>query len=167
MLTVSPWAFASTPENDEALDPAHLRRVLGEEENAIVAVEAAEALIATAGILRRMKSPKFAHSARLWGVFVDPGHRGRGLGRAVTAAAVGLAKHWAGVEFIDLGVSDNSREAQHLYSSLGFEEWGREPETTQHDGQRYDDIYTRRQRHRWSQTSSPQGSRCSCRLECR
>src|SRR5262245_20676931 len=81
MLADSPWAFASTPEDDDALDPAHMRKVLGEQENAIFAVEAVETLIATAGIFR-MKRPKFAHRAKLWGVFVDADHRGRGLGRA-------------------------------------------------------------------------------------
>jgi ribosomal protein S18 acetylase RimI-like enzyme len=140
MLTESPWAFASTPGDDVALDLAHLRSMLGEKENAIVAVEAVHALIATAGIFR-MKSPKFAHRAKLWGVFVDASHRRRGLGRAVVAAAIQMAKSWQGVEFIDLGVSDNSPEARHLYASLGFKEWGREPETTQHNGRRYDEIY--------------------------
>jgi RimJ/RimL family protein N-acetyltransferase len=140
MLAESPWAYAATPEDDDALDPAHLRSMLRESENAIVAVAAGESLIATAGIAR-MKSPKFAHRAKLWGVFVDPSHRGRGLGRAVASAAIELAKHWRGVEFIDLGVSENSPEAQHLYASLGFEQWGREPETTQHNGRRYDEIY--------------------------
>lgn len=140
MLTESPWAFASTPEDDDALDHAHLRSILGEDRNAIVAVEGVDALIAAAGIFR-MKSPKFTHRAKLWGVFVEPGHRGCGLGRAVVGAAVELAKRWEGVEFIDLGVSENSPEAQHLYLSLGFEEWGREPETTQYKGQHYDEIY--------------------------
>src|SRR5688572_18244516 len=119
MLTESPWAFASTPEDDDALDLAHVRTVLGQNENAIVAVESVETLIAAAGIFR-MKSPKFAHRAKLWGVFVDPSHRGLGLGRAVTTAAIDLAKRWRGIDFIDLGVRANSPEAQQLYGSLGF-----------------------------------------------
>src|SRR5690606_5824131 len=99
MLTDSPWAFASTLEDDDSLDLVHMRRVLGERENAIIAVEAAETLVATAGILR-MNSSKFSHRAKLWGVFVTPDHRGRGLGRAVTTAAIELARSWEGVEFV-------------------------------------------------------------------
>lgn len=140
MLDDSPWAFASTPEDDSALDVARVRKALGEPDNAIVAVEAFEALIATACVYR-MKSPKFDHRAKLWGVFVEASHRKQGLGRAVTSAAIALARSWQAVEFIDLGVSDNAPEAKRLYASLGFQEWGREPETTQYNGRRYDEIY--------------------------
>lgn len=143
MLTETPWAFSSTPEDDLALDLQHLRRTLGDEENVILAVEATESsgwLTAVAGIFR-MKSPKFSHRAKLWGVFVESGCRGRGLGRAVTTEAVGLARSWNGVAFIDVGVSANSPEALNLYRNLGFEEWGREPEATQYKGMRYDEIY--------------------------
>lgn len=143
MLTEAPWAFASTVDDDVALDPEHVRTSLADPENAVVAVEGPSGsgvLIATAGIFR-MKSKKFAHRSKLWGVFVCPHHRGTGLGRAVTAAAIDLAKGWNGVEFVDLGVSENSPEARNLYASFGFKEWGREPETTQHNEQRYDEIY--------------------------
>jgi ribosomal protein S18 acetylase RimI-like enzyme len=142
MLAAAPWAFTATPDDDMALDLAHLRSSLGESENAIFAVEAAESpstLVAAAGVYR-MKSPKFAHRARVWGVYVDSRHRGKGLGRAVVATAVELAASWQGVDFVDLSVSANSPEARRLYESLGFQQWGREPETLQHDGQRYDEI---------------------------
>lgn len=181
MLTATPWAFAASPDDDFALDPARLAELLAEEQNAVFAVEAADPhrgslqtgtgsgrsaplhgptpagqvpvpvlnpqdgsappdLVAVAGI-RRMTSPKFAHRARLWGVFVEPDHRGRGLGRAVVSAAVDLARTWPGVDYIDLGVSENAPEARRLYESLGFREWGREPQTTQHEGRRYDEIH--------------------------
>jgi ribosomal protein S18 acetylase RimI-like enzyme len=82
MLAEAPWAFSATPEDDVALDLAHLRSSLNESENAIFGVEAGEPspkLVAAAGIFR-IKSPKFAHRAQLWGVYVDSRHRGRGLG---------------------------------------------------------------------------------------
>lgn len=143
MLIEAPWAFSATVEDDFALDLANVQRSLAEPSNVIVAAEAPDAsgaLIASAGIFR-MKSPKFSHRAKLWGVFVDPQHRGLGLGRAVMAAALELAKGWNDVEFVDLGVSANAPEARKLYASLGFREWGREPEATQHEGRRYDEIY--------------------------
>lgn len=155
MLADAPWAFVSTPEDDPNLDLGYLRDVLGQVQNEILAIEARDVepvtgapadevegqdLVAAAGIFR-MKSPKFSHRARLWGVFVSPECRGRGLGRLVISAAVELAKSWKGVEFIDLGVSENSPDARRLYESVGFEEWGREPEATHYDGHRYDEIY--------------------------
>jgi RimJ/RimL family protein N-acetyltransferase len=97
-------------------------------------------LAAAAGIFRQEKE-KFVHRARLWGVFVEPAYRGRGIGRIVVAAAIDLARTWEGVDHLDLGVSENSPGAIRLYESLGFRQWGREPETLQHNGRRYDEIY--------------------------
>jgi RimJ/RimL family protein N-acetyltransferase len=56
-------------------------------------------------------------------------------------AVITHARRWRGVTFLDLGVSANSPEAQRLYESLGFVVWGREPEATEYDGRRYDEIH--------------------------
>ena len=147
MLDVAPWAFGVDPDDDEALDPAHLARMFADEHAATFAVEApadegrdSPELVAAASIARA-KGAKFAHRARIWGVFVEPAHRGGGLGRAVVAAAVDLARTWPGVDFVDLGVSERSLEARRLYESFGFVPWGREPEATGHEGRRYDEIH--------------------------
>ena len=143
MLVDSPWAFSSIPEDDFAQDVDNLRRLLAQPQYEILAAAGASddsVLVAAAGIYR-MSSPKFAHRAKLWGVFVDASFRGRGLGRAVVAAAITTAGNWIGVDFIDLSVSVNAPEARSLYQRLGFLPWGREPESTQIDGQRYDEIF--------------------------
>lgn len=156
MLTESPWAFAASPEDDATLDRAHLTSLLAEDQNAIFACEAVPSmagsrpdveqgsdeqdLVAAAGILR-MKRVKFAHRARIWGVYVEPNYRGRGLGRAVVSAALELARSWPGVEYVDLGVSAHAPPAQRLYESLGFIAWGREPDATAHGCLRYDEVY--------------------------
>lgn len=48
-------------------------------------------------------------------------------------AALDHARAWVGVDFVDVGVSENSPQARGLYTRLGFEEWGREPEATEHE----------------------------------
>lgn len=144
MLVESPWAFSASPEDDKSQDLHHLARRLGEDEYAIFAVttpdDPAGALIASAGI-SRWPSPKFRHRAAMWGVYVEPEYRGRGLGRAIMAAAIDLAATWPGVEYVDLGASERAREALRLYGSLGFVAWGREPEATKIDGRGYDEIH--------------------------
>ncbi len=149
MLLSAPWAFGASPEDDKGLDVAHLESMLAKGAYAILAVEAPLdavtperecELVAAAGILR-WDSPKFAHRATIWGVFVEPVHRGAGLGRAVVTAAIDLARTWPGVDYIDLGVSERAREARRLYESLGFHAWGREPEATEMGGFRYDEIH--------------------------
>ncbi|HEX6303939.1 MAG TPA: GNAT family N-acetyltransferase [Anaerolineales bacterium] len=133
MLTAMPGAFDASPQDDEALHPAWLARMLAEEYGAIFAIQApgppglnrvglneasdAPKLIAAATITRA-KQPQFAHRARIWGVFVEPPQRGKGLGRALLSAAIDLARSWVGVDFVDLSVSENAPEAQRLYESL-------------------------------------------------
>lgn len=147
MLSLAPWAFGATPEDDEALGVAHLAEVFAGEHHATFAIEADDSgrcVLVAAASVTRAASPKFSHRARVWGVFVEPGWRGRGFGRAVVGAAIGHARSWRRVEFLDLGVSANSPEARRLYESFGFAMWGREPEATEHDGRRYDEIHMTR-----------------------
>jgi ribosomal protein S18 acetylase RimI-like enzyme len=155
MLLGAPWAFAASPDDDRVLNASELASYLQDEQKALFAIEQpadsgrpgsprstgndAE-LVAAAGIVR-VSSPKLAHRAKVWGVYVDPEYRRLGFGRLVVAAVVGHARQWPGVDFVDLGVSENSPEAQRLYESLGFEMWGREPEAIECDGRRYDEIY--------------------------
>ncbi len=154
MLLDAPWAFGASPENDKGLDIAHLEKALADDAYAIFAMElpplsGAAAphgehekpdLIAAAGIMRQV-SPKFRHRASIWGVFVEPDYRRNGLGRAVVAAAIDLARTWPGVDYVDLGASVGAPEAKRLYESLGFVAWGREPEATEIDGRRYDETH--------------------------
>lgn len=143
MLAEAPWAFSATPEDDVGLDRDFLVRSLGGEESAVFAVEGGDdgrQLLAVAGIVRATPA-KFAHRARVFGVFVERGHRGRGLGRAVMTASLDRARAWEGVDWVDLAVSENAPEALRLYERLGFVAWGREPEATAHDGRRYDEIH--------------------------
>lgn len=140
MLADTPAAFAASPEDDVALDPAHVARSLALEENAIFAVEHGADLVAVAGVARASKT-KFRHRADIWGVFVAPAHRGKGYARATLVAAIDLAKFWPGVEWIDIGVSAATPGAQRLYESLGFVTWGRQPGATLVDGERHDEIF--------------------------
>jgi ribosomal protein S18 acetylase RimI-like enzyme len=156
MLALAPWAFSATAEDDEVPDILHLADLLTQEHHATFAIEeelpprggdphgpevdARPRLVASAS-LTRAKPPKFAHRARVSAVFVEPEFRGRAMGKALMQAVLAQARGWGGVDFLDLGVSANSPEAQRLYESVGFALWGREPETTEHEGRRYDELH--------------------------
>jgi ribosomal protein S18 acetylase RimI-like enzyme len=143
MLQLAPWAFSATPDDDLGLDRQHLTATLDTADNKIFAVahpDDPSSIAATVG-LHRKANPKFRHRAVIWGVFVHPDLRGRGFGRATMSRAIDEARSWAGVDYLDLCVSTNSPEAYHLYQNLGFREWGREPEATDIDGERYDEVY--------------------------
>ncbi|MDM7916007.1 MAG: N-acetyltransferase family protein [Candidatus Eisenbacteria bacterium] len=144
MLHDSPWAFGSSPEDDFALDREHLVQMFASEaEAATVAFEDPETgeLIAAAGVRRESKK-KFRHRATIWGVYVEPAHRGKGLGAELIATLLEIARGWPGVDYVDLGVSEGAPEAKRLYERFGFRAWGREPGATQlEDGRRFDEIH--------------------------
>ncbi|HEY3725575.1 MAG TPA: GNAT family N-acetyltransferase [Solirubrobacteraceae bacterium] len=52
-------------------------------------------------------------------LYVVPGHRGRGIGRALMEASIELARA-EGADHMDLGTGENDTAARALYESLGF-----------------------------------------------
>ncbi len=52
-------------------------------------------------------------------LYVAPGHRGHGLGRALMEAAIELARE-RGADYMDLGTAETDTAARALYESLGF-----------------------------------------------
>lgn len=135
MLLDSPWAFGSSPEDDRIQDAESARNSLSQQENAIFAVrDPADParLLAAAGVMREPKL-KRRHVATIWGVFTRPEARGRGLGRAVTTAAMTEALTWRDPEIAVLTLSvsvpdQGPSPARALYESLGFSVWGVEPD---------------------------------------
>jgi ribosomal protein S18 acetylase RimI-like enzyme len=75
----------------------------------------------------RERGRKREHKALLWGMYVAPEARGRGVGRALVEAAIARARAWPGVVQIHLEVAVHNDAARALYDSLGFGVIGREP----------------------------------------
>ena len=69
----------------------------------------------------------------LWGVYVTPSHRGRGIAGRILAAAIAHARTVDGVSRIQLGVT--TPDARRVYERAGFVEWGAEPDSIRHAGQ--------------------------------
>lgn len=140
-LMESPWAFLASPEDD--VPAAEVARRLGDPENAIIAVfdpGDAGRMVAMAGVARPRRV-KTMHRAVIWGVYVDPAWRGRGLSRVVMAKAIETARSWPGAEVIWLSTSVVAEAALGLYESMGFERWGVEPDAIRIDGQPYDEVH--------------------------
>jgi ribosomal protein S18 acetylase RimI-like enzyme len=83
------------------------------------------ALVGSAGLAREPQE-KRRHKALVWGVFVDPAYRSRAIGKQLMEALVARAREIEGLEELLLHVGATQTAAQHLYSSLGFETYGRE-----------------------------------------
>ncbi len=74
----------------------------------------------------RERGIKRQHKALIWGMYVAPEARGRGIGRALLLEAIERARAWPGLEQIWLSVGTHNRPAHALYRSCGFEVFGLE-----------------------------------------
>jgi ribosomal protein S18 acetylase RimI-like enzyme len=75
----------------------------------------------------REKGLKERHKGHIYGVYVSPAHRQKGLGRAMIAAVVTMAKEDASLEQILLAVGTFQEAAMRMYRESGFEVYGTEP----------------------------------------
>lgn len=140
MLVDSPWAFTASPDDDKARDASFLASSLGEEGNAILVAVHGETIVAAAGVARDVRA-KRKHVALLWGVYVDPAWRGKGVGRAVVGAAIEFARGLKGLAKLQLAVSENAPEARAMYESLGFTAWGVEQDGVREGGRSWGETY--------------------------
>jgi ribosomal protein S18 acetylase RimI-like enzyme len=85
----------------------------------------------------RDTSLKGRHKGTLWGVYLRPALRGRGLGVALVDAVIAHAA--ARVELLKCVVNPENRGAWALYRSRGFATYGVEPRALRVNGRDQDD----------------------------
>jgi len=132
-LLDAPLAFATSPEDDFALDAQALREQLRRASESVILGAFDEHLVGSVG-LHRDRHRKAFHKAHIWGMYVTPSHRRRGLAARLMSAILDHAASLPGVSWIHLSVSSTAPEARRLYDALGFRPWGTEPEALRHAG---------------------------------
>lgn len=140
-LQDAPTAFASSyeEERDRPLDKvaARLAPLLGE--SCVFGAFADGALAGMVG-LKRDEHHKLRHKAFIWGVYVAPELRGRGVGRQLMQATLDHAAGWPGLRQIYLGVNAANQPAIHLYQRMSFVTYGREPACMIVNGEVIDEL---------------------------
>lgn len=128
MLAGHPDAFTSDAETECQRDIASYRSRLagGQTLFTLVAVDGPQLL----GALTCEREPrrKVAHIAHLVGMMVADAHAGRGIGRALLAAAIARLRATPGLAQATLSVTASNRTAVGLYTSCGFERYGSLPD---------------------------------------
>ncbi|HEY8144504.1 MAG TPA: GNAT family N-acetyltransferase [Kofleriaceae bacterium] len=83
---------------------------------------------ALSGMVGTMRGPRAReqHKAAIWGLWVAPLARRRGLARGLMRAAIDHLRTAGGVEQVQLLVTSSQTAAHELYLSLGFTSFGRE-----------------------------------------
>lgn len=106
--------------------------------NFVVGIFEDDKLAATAGFYRYSYN-KERHKGHIWGVYVRPGSRGKGVASALMKEIIRRARQIEGLEQITLVASANL-PAQRLYKSLGFESYGIEPHSLKIGAEYVDDV---------------------------
>ena len=99
-----------------------------------------EQLIAAIGLYRGARE-KSAHKMQVWGMYVAPEFRGRGIAPSLLEAALRQARETPGVDWVDLSVTSAAPVARKLYERAGFQLWGTEPDALRHEGESVDEYH--------------------------
>jgi len=91
--------------------------------------------------LGREDMQKLSHKAFIWGMYVKPGSRGKGIARALIGAALSLARSVPELRQVNLCANARNIAAIALYQSMGFKPFGHEPGSMLINGELQDEIH--------------------------
>jgi RimJ/RimL family protein N-acetyltransferase len=139
-LETDPWSFVESVEElrRTTVEDYAKRLGSGDSENFAFGAFDGAALVGMVGFYREQHL-KRKHKGRIWGVFVSPSFRGRGLGRTLLNRTIESAKTLPGLNSISLTVAVNQEPAQRIYKACGFRCFGHEPRALCIDGKYVDE----------------------------
>ena len=126
-LEGDPEAFGASLEEHQSLSVDEVKRRLWSGEDAFVlgALED-QRMVGMAGFVRE-KGLKTRHKGRVWGVYVSPAARGKGVGRKMLEMILQRSRTIPELQQVLISVATTQAAAVSLYRSLGFEPFGHEP----------------------------------------
>jgi RimJ/RimL family protein N-acetyltransferase len=140
-LQEAPSAFGSSFEEESQFPPSVIegRLALKPDRGPFGAFEGEE-LVGLVALGR--ESPKnLAHKALVWGMYVKPEHRGKGIAKALLCEALSLARSVPDVAQVNLCVNAANTSAIRLYEAAGFKVFGREPGAMRINGEFHDELH--------------------------
>jgi len=142
-LQESPTAFASSFADEAATPLSEIAVRLKPDPDwswVLGASADSQELVGMVGF-RRDRGLKHNHKAMLWGMYVAPENRGRGVGRRLVEEFMARARAIDGLRQVKLTVNPAQIAATRLYSSLGFQRFGREPDAFKVGDRFFDEDY--------------------------
>jgi len=139
-LENDPLAFGASPADDRGLSVEFVRGALADGDQAVFGHCDGPTLTGMVGVMRAA-GLKRRHRAYIWGMYVAPEARAKGVGRQLLDAAVAHARTWPEVRQVSLSVTDVAAAARRLYERAGFRSWGQEPGALEWAGRCVDEIH--------------------------
>src|SRR5258708_31955839 len=127
-LETDPVSFAESLEELKRTTVEEYASRLGlrDAENFVIGAFDGEQLVGMTGFYRDALL-KRRHIGHVWGVFVSPSVRGKGVGRALLVEGIKSAKALPGISCLRLMVAVTQEAARQLYKEAGFRVVGTEP----------------------------------------
>lgn len=136
-----PSAFASTYAEEADIPIATVaERLAANADCCVLGAWRDSELVGMLG-LQREQMEKLAHKAFIWGVYVGPYVRKRGVGRQLIERALTRARTMRGLRQINLGVNAANAPAIALYEAAGFTSFGLERGFMLIDGELHDELH--------------------------
>ncbi|WP_175778819.1 GNAT family N-acetyltransferase [Burkholderia anthina] len=140
-VDTSPTSFLPTRDEEAGVSVDEFAaRITATRERAVFGAFDDASLVGITGV-RRDARAKVSHKATIWGVFVDPAYRGRGIAQSLLDNATAhAAQAWQCTQLM-LCVNAINGTAERLYASQGFVRFGTEPRSLFVDGRFYDEHH--------------------------
>jgi ribosomal protein S18 acetylase RimI-like enzyme len=133
-LMESPTAFGSSHAAENNLSIVDFAAMI--ERNYLVGAFVRRELAGVVGFYQQA-GEKVSHRGNVWGVYVDPKHRGNGIARRLREDVLAHARQV--VTQVHLCVVTDNEAALSLYESLGFASYGTEPNALRVGSHFYDE----------------------------
>ncbi|HTZ94821.1 MAG TPA: N-acetyltransferase [Terriglobales bacterium] len=130
-LEHEPLAFNESSEEHRAITIETIEQKLGSGEDVdsfVLGAFTEDLFIGMVGF-GRLSGDKKRHRAVIWGVYVKPEWRRKGIARVLLSETLERAKAVPGIEQVVLSVGTDQTAARKLYESLAFEVYGRDART--------------------------------------
>jgi len=125
-------------ERQQSLD-AVAERLASGPDRAIFGAEIEGVLVGVIGVYREA-SQKQAHKGGIWGMYVDPAHRVKGIAAALVQRVLAFAAERDGWLQIKLSANAANTAAIRLYEAHGFKQYGLERGALMVDGVLHDEV---------------------------
>jgi RimJ/RimL family protein N-acetyltransferase len=134
-LQESPTAFGSSyEESKHSTAEEQVKRICFAPGQGVIIGAFKDGQLVGLGGLSRCERLKERHKAWIWGLYVLPEFRGRGLARAVMAQLMDYARAQEDILIVNLTVITSNQWAKKIYEQLGFVTTGHENKALQVGG---------------------------------